>query len=245
MHQVLSSALASLWMSGEEHLRTSSLTSNPRVESFWRRAGYNFLCVSHPLFILHCPQPLDLFTDSTLLHHRALAPPSGHTHPRFLGLFEHSFDQITPFSGCHRFSPTPFTHTVFCMEQRANSHEQLLAHGLMQLFSQAAAECVQNGYPLDQDLVYPLASQGVLTDGHQLTFLAYQLNTLDLQGDRGRRTVMWVGPTVELFCEGRVNRDCSDLLVQFITHRPTRDRPSKSGFGLKLSRQTSAKHALH
>lgn len=231
MQQILFSALTGLWMSGEEHLRTSSLTFGPRVECFWRCAGYNFLCVSHPLLILHCTQPLDLFSDPTHLHHTFMLPV--HHHPRYLGLFEHSFDQITPFAGCHRFSPTPFTHTVFCMDQRARSHEQLLAHGLMQLFSQAAAECVQNGYPLGQDLAYPLASQGVLTDGHSLTFLTYQLNTLDLRIEEGRRNVMWVGPTLELLSGRDINRECSDLLVQFILHCPARKRPALSGFGLK------------
>ena len=238
VRQVLSSALTGLWMSGEENLRTSSLTWHPRVECFWRHVGYNFLCVSHPLLIMHCTHPLDLFSDPTHLHHTPLLPV--YHHPRYLGLFEHSFDQITPFAGCHRFSPTPFTHTVFCMDQRARSHEQLLAHGLMQLFCQAAAECVQNGYPLDQDLTYPLASQGVLTDGHHLTFLTYQLNTLDLRAeDGGKRNMMWVGPTLELFREPAVvNRECSDLLVQFILQHPAREKPSKSGFGSKRSQQT-------
>lgn len=234
VRRVLSSALTGLWMSGEEHLQTSSLTSDPSIESFWRCEGSNFLSISHPLFILHCTQPLDLFTDPTLVYQDTV--PFVDHHPRHLGLFEHSFDQITPFAGCHRFSPTPFTHTVFCAELQARSQEQLLAHGLLQLFCQAAAECVQNGYSLEQDLVYPLASQGVVTNGHQLTFLSYQLNTMDLkksQDSSKRRNVLWVGPTLDLFSKDGVNRECSELLVQVIMHRPARRRPSVSGFWLK------------
>ena len=235
VRSLLSSALAGLWMSGEEHLQASSLTSDPRVESYWRRDGSNFLCVSRPLLILHCSQPLQLFSDPA-----HLGPTlSAAQHPRHLGLFEHSFDQITPFNGCHRFSPTPFTHTVFCLAQRARGREQLLAHGLMQLFSAAAAECVQNGYPLDQDLAFPLCSQGVVTNGHQVMFLCYQLNTLDLRGglEGQRRNVGWAGPVLDLFSGEAVNREFSQQLLQFLLHRPARRRPSESGFGLKREQQ--------
>ena len=231
VRNALSSALTGLWMSGAKHLISSSLTSDPRVEAYWRCNGTNLLSTSQPLFVLHCSQPLDLFSDPTHCHTHT--PSSGH--PRHLGLFEHSFDQITPFSGCHRYSPSSFTHTVFCCDLRARSQHQLLAHGLMQLFSLTAAECVQNGYPLDQDLVHPLAVQGVITTGSSLTFLAYQLNTLDLRRDEGegRRNVMWVGPTLDLFSEDGINRQCSELLTQFIMHCPTRPRPILSGFALK------------
>lgn len=237
MRQIFSSALTGLWLSGEEHLQASSLTSNPRVESYWRCEGINYFCVSHPLLILHCSQPLALFADPT--KYDLSTVPSLDHHPCHLRLFEHSFDQITPFAGCHRFSPISFTHTVFCMDQKAHSRDQILAHGLLQLFCQAAAECVQNGYQLNQDLVYPLTSQGVVTNGHQLTFLSYQLNTLNLRKG-GRKNVVWMGPTLDLFSGQQINRECSKLLVQFIMHHPLGQRPVVSGFGLKRSEKKRA-----
>ena len=228
---VLASSMLGLWMSGAEHLRMASLTMVPRVESFWRCEGSNFLCVTHPLFILHCTQPLALFSDPTHCY-ETLHPPVDQ--PRHLGLFEHCFDQITPFAGCHRFSPTCFTHTLFSADLRTHSREQLLAHGLIQLFSQSTADCLQNGFPLDSDLAHPLSLQGVLFTGQQLTFLGFQLNTLDLRNrEEGRRNVLWVGPTLELFSGGGVNRKCSELLWQFLMHTPSRKRPALSGFGLK------------
>lgn len=240
---LLTSALAAVWMGGQEHLQLASLTPDPKVECYWRRSGRNFLCVSHPLLILHSPAPLQLFRDP---EHQSSAPlPSEEHHPRHLGLFEHSFDQITPFGGCHRFSPTPFTHTVLCQDGRARDREQVLAHGLMQLFTQAAAECVQNGYPLDQDLAYPLASQGLVLSGSQFTFLCFQLNTLDLRrGQEGQRhNVVWAGPSVELLSEDgtSVNRTCTELLFRFLLHRPTRARPSLSGFSLKREAERQKK----
>lgn len=229
---ILSSAIVGLWMNGAKHLLESTLTYNPRVETYWRCNGINLLSVTHPLFILHCSQPLNLFSDPTIYIDN---PLSLIDNPRHLGLFEHSFDQITPFSGCHRYSPTGYTHTVFFSDLRASSQEQLLAHSLMQLFSQTTAECIQNGYPLDEDLSYPLAVQGVMTNDHSLTFLTFQLNTLDMRRNalEKRRNVMWVGPTMNLFTDDGINRQCSQLLAQFIMQSPTRNKPAISGFGLK------------
>ena len=240
---LLTSALAAVWMGGLEHLQLASLSPDPKVECYWRRSGRNFLCVSHPLLILHSRTPLQLFRDPS---HQGSAPVlCEEHHPRHLGLFEHSFDQITPFGGCHRFSPTPFTHTVFSLDQRARGREQVLAHGLMQLFTQAAAECVQNGYPLDRDLAYPLASQGIVLSGSQFTFLCFQLNTLDLRRgqESQKHNVVWVGPSVELLSEDgvRVNRMFTELLFRFLLHQPTRERPSLSGFGLRREAERQKK----
>ena len=230
---VLTSGLAGLWMNGAEHLRTGRLTRKPRVESYWRCGQTNFLCVTQPLFILHCTHPLPLFSDHT---HYYDPLPSVMTDPSHLGLFEHSFDQITPFAGCHRFSPTGFTHTIISASLRGQTREQLLAHGLMQLFSQATAECLQNGYPLNNDLPHPLSLQCLLCSGHQITFLTFQLNTLVIGSrERGHRNVLWAGPTLELFSEGRVNRKCSELMWQMLMHCPARKRPSLSGFGQRVA----------
>lgn len=221
---ILSSGLVGLWMSGEQHLQSSTLTCCPRVESYWRCDGRNFLSVTHPLFILHTTQPLGLFSDPDYYNSTL---PSTSQQPQNLGLFEHSFDQITPFAGCHHLSPTASTHTVFCSDLKARSHDQLLTHGLIQLFSLAAAEWVQNGHPFTSDLAYPRALQGILSNGHQLMFLAFQLNTLYLNQERGRRNVLWVGPILDLLSEDGVNRECSELLAAFITHCPDRDKDSR------------------
>lgn len=239
LRDVFSSALLGLWMNGANHLRTASLTREPRTESFWRCDGHNFLCVTKPLFILHSTQPLALFSDPTACSEPL---PSVVSNPRHIGLFRHSFDQITPFAGCHRFSPTSFTHTVFSADLQTQNQEQIVAHGLMQLFSQSCAECLQNGYPLDTDLAHPLSVQGVVATGLELTFLAFQLNTLAIDSlRRGRRNVLWVGPTLELFSEGHVNRKCSELLWQFFMHTPGRNRPVVSGFGQKSASPSYSK----
>jgi len=64
----LQSTLAGMWMQacGQQHLINSSLTFEPHVESYWRRGGDNFLCISKPMYILHTYRPLDLFCDPDL-----------------------------------------------------------------------------------------------------------------------------------------------------------------------------------
>ena len=231
LRSVLSSALLGVWMSGADHLRSASLTRDPRIESFWRSDGNKFHCVTNPLFVLHSTQPLALFSDPA---HSYEPLPSAVSNPRHIGLFQHSFDQITPFAGSQRFSPTGSAHTVFSANLQTRNQEQTISHGLVQLFGLSSAECVQNGYPLDADLPHPLSLQAVVATGLELTFLAFQLNTLALKScESGRRNVLWVGPTLELFSEGQVNRKCSELLWQFVMHAPNRKRPALSGFGLK------------
>ncbi len=241
---LLQSAFSSMWMQGHpRHLRQSSLTFEPQVESYWRRDGSNFLCIAQPLYILHTAQPLELFSPPDVK--QGAGPLPVNYKPLHLGLFQRSFDQIHPFGGCKRYSPFSFAHTVFAHDQGGRGRDQLLAHGLMQLFTQAAGQTAQNGFPVDKDLLYPLASQGVVTNGKVFTFVCYQLNTLAEEG--GRENVFWAGPTLPLYegveaGKGLVgfNQECARLLLQFMSYEPKRKRPSESGFTLKLRAKKEA-----
>ena len=235
----LQSALASVWQTANKywHLKYSSLTFQPKVEAYWRRNGENFICKSNPLYILHTGKPLDLFCTNDVTGESV--PPLQYS-PLHLGLFSHSFDQIHPFNGCKRFCPYSFSHTVFAYDDKSRSNDQLLAHGLMQLFCLAAAEAVQNGYPVDKDLEFPLVNQGIVTNGRRFTFVCFQLNTLDFRKEApedGRHNVFWAGPTVNLYeqIENGVglkgySEECSALLLKFLMHAPARLKPSTSGF---------------
>lgn len=237
---LLQAAFSSVWQHGSRynHLAHSNLTYNPNTECYWRRNGENYICHARPMYMLHTTNPLELFCDPGT----AAQLPMPHTkyQPSFLGLFKHSFDQIDPFGGCKRQSPYSFAHTLFVEDKKSRTDDQTLAHGLMQLFAQAAGETVQNGYKLDSDLYFPLASQCVVTNGKRFTFLSYQLNTLDLSEQGGTRSnFLWVGPSLELYDgiqrgKGLVgfNENCARLLAQFLLHKPLRAKPALSGFVL-------------
>ena len=234
------STLASLWSIANhyDHLVQSHLTYNRNVKCYWRRNANNFLCITTPLYILRTTKALGLFCESTF--QGDTIPPLQYK-PSHLGLFEHSIDQILPSGGAQARSPFPMAHTLFIHDTNSKSTEQLYAHGLMQLFAQSAAEAVQNGFKIDQDLPYPLVNQGILTDGHTFTFVCFQLNTLDFRkesDDGGINNVFWTGPSLKLYESIQVGEGvegfedmCAGLLIKFLLNKPIRQRPKLWGFG--------------
>ena len=234
------STFASLWSVANhyDHLVQSHLTYSRDVKCYWRRNGDNFLCVATPLYVLRTTRALGLFCEPTF--HGDAIPPLQYK-PSHLGLFEHSVDQILPSGGAQARSPFPMAHTLFIRDTNSRSTEQLYAHGLMQLFAQSAAEAVQNGFKIDEDLPYPLINQGILTNGQTFTFICFQLNTLDFRKeseDSGINNVFWTGPSLKLYesireGEGVEGFDdtCAGLLIKFLLNKPMRQRPKQWGVG--------------
>ena len=257
---LLQGMLATIWpLAGGQteiqHLAQSYLTFNPEIECYWRRNRNNFLCHANPMYILHTTKPLGL-----------LCPPDCQDgerswinndddpdflpyQPNHLNLHLQSFDQIKPFPGSKRRGPYVYCHTLFVEDKRSRSLEQTLAHGLMQMFAQAASMVVQNGFMLDRDALYPQVNQCIITNGKSFTFLCYQLNTLDLAEDqkadgKGRRNILWVGPTLDLYENVKYgfglesfNEECARLFLRFVLKVPTREAFSVSGFLLKKTKE--------
>ena len=234
------SVLASLWTHGSEyeHLVQSHMTFSRKVKCYWRRSGDNFLCISSPLYVLRTTKALGLFCEPNF--QGDTIPPLQYK-PFHLGLFEHSIDQILPSGGIQSRGPFPMVHTLFVHDPNSKTGEQIHAHGLMQLFAQTAAEAVQNGFKLDQDLPYPLVNQGIVTDGRKFTFMCFQLNTLDLREESessGINNVFWAGPSLDLYdniqkgegVEG-FNEECTGLLLKFLVNEPIRYKPRMWGYG--------------
>ena len=230
------SMLASVWAMGDDywHLRSSHMTLKPKVESYWKRNGENYISQTEPLYIMHTNMALGLFCKPDYVGDGL--PPVEYS-PLHLSLFKRSFDQILPFGGSRRFSPFSMAHTVFMVDEKNHSSDAILTHGLIQLFAQSVADTLQNRYRMDQDLLYPLATQGIVTDGKKFTFVCFQLNTLNLKdSSNGKCNVFWAGPSMELFdrvvpgerLEG-FNKDCAKLIFKFLLHQPIRKRPRQMG----------------
>ena len=234
------STLTSLWSiaNHHDHLVQSHMTYSRDVKCYWRRNGDNFLCVATPLYVLRTTMALGLFCEPTFQGDPI--PPLQYK-PSHLGLFEHGINQILPSGGAQARSPFPMAHTLFIHDTNSNSTEQLYAHGLMQLFAQSAAQAVQNGFKIDEDLPYPLINQGILTDGQTFTFVCFQLNTLDFRKeseDDGINNVFWAGPSLKLYesiqeGEGVEGFDdtCAGLLIKLLLNKPIRQRPKLWGYG--------------
>lgn len=231
---LLQSTLSSIWpLAGDaeyQHLRDSHMTPSPEVECYWRRDGESYLSRTRPLYVMHADMALGLFCKSDYIG--GGVPPVRYT-PLHLGVFQHCFDQILPFGGSRNFGPFTLAHTVFVMDQKNHTPEGFYTHGLIQLFAQSAAEAVQIGFGIDQDLLYPLVTQGIVTNGQKFTFVCFQLNTLDMrrEADAGKCNVFWAGPSLQLYDstepgEGlrNFNRECAELIIKFLLHRPVRSR---------------------
>lgn len=234
---LIETCLSSVWPLARDyrHLRSSHMSVGPNVECYWRRCGQNYISQTKPLYVMHTNMALGLLCGSDFV-----GDGLGETQysPLHLGLFRRSFDQILPFGGSRNFSPLSMAHTVFMINVKNHESENLLTHGLVQLFSQSAAEAVQNGFKIDQDLPYPLVSQGIVTDGQEFTFVCLQLNTLDfrMESEGGKCNVFWGGPTLKLYDEVSVgqglenfNRSCAEMIFKFLLHEPLRRRLRQFG----------------
>lgn len=239
IRSVLQGILPSAWSLAESypHLSSSPMAYEPKVEAYWRRAGLNFVCRPEPSYMLHTNQPLPLFhSDRSFAGNETI--PTGLFHPQHMSIFEHSYDQIRPFGGFKMGSSFSFCHTVLAANTRSRTREHVLAHGLMTLFAQSAAQTVQYGYHLDEDLVFPLATQGIITNGKRFTFVCFQLNTLNLGTDMGTWNILWTGPTLNLFERfgngslSGFSEECAQLFLKFLTNPPSRRKPKHTGFQL-------------
>ena len=237
--RVLQGILPSVWSLAEAHphLSSSPMAYEPKVEAYWRRSELNFVCQPRPSYMLHTEQPLALFhSDTSFIGNETI--PTGLFHPQHMNMFEHSYDQIRPFGGFKMGSSFTFCHTVLAANTYSRTRDHVLAHGLMTLFAQSTAQTVQYGYHLDEDLVFPLATQGIITDGKKFTFVCFQLNTLNLGTDMGTWNILWTGPTLKLFERFEngslcgFNEECVQLFLKFLTNPPSRRRPKHTGFQL-------------
>ena len=237
--ELLLAALTSLrpFRAMRDHLAWSNLTFDPKLECFWRHRGVNLISWLEPLCLVLAASPLRCFVSPGDLV--GDPSPDFDFHPSVLGLFERSFDNITPFGGVKRLAPFSFGHTLFLFDCKSRGRDQLLAHALMGLFCLAAGECVQHGHPVNADLTSPRALQAVLSDGKQFTFVCFQLNTLDLEGERSN--VLWLGPSLPLYqCLGLAGKvdgfdeDCAENLLCFLQRSPDSSKDAKS----QLSQQS-------
>ena len=241
---LLHSMIASAWQLGSKypHLLNSHFAVNPRVETYWRRNGNNYICLPKPMNILFTSSPLQLYCDpgttDTMME-------SFEYQSSEIGLFQRSFDEINVCGGCERQGPYPFAHTLFMFDRTKNNPEQTHAHALMSMFAQTSAQSVQNGFKLDQDLVYPLSLQAILTNGRRFSFACYQLNTLDFKPNSksSKTNFLWLGPSLDLYehispaGDIDLNRDVLQYMCQFLLNKPIRKRPPHSGFMIDIMKK--------
>ena len=220
------------------HLSSSTLLHAPHTECYWRHNGVNYICQSDPMFILNTTNSLPLFIDVDSTPEGICYPDVNDYQPSNIGLFKHSFDQITVSCGCKIDGPSRIPHTIFTYCGHKSRPNEISAQSLIQSFTNATAFHVQHAIPLDIDLEYPVINQVIVTDGQRFTFGCYQLNTLNFLPDSTskRCNTFWLGPTYNLFeytKSPKLSTECLQLLTKFILHVSSRQKLAYSGFQLR------------
>ncbi|CAH2242412.1 28S ribosomal protein S30, mitochondrial [Pararge aegeria] len=120
--------------------------------------------------------------------------------------------------------------------------EALHCQAIKASFGWLLAQASYQGFTTFNDLTYPLVTQTVLTDGHLVSFYAYQLNTIVMHNDEvdsnPKHNVCFGTKPLELYEtieNGKVkglNEDVLKMLVQFYLNAPEeRDHAMKPYLG--------------
>ncbi|XP_064620785.1 large ribosomal subunit protein mL65-like [Lineus longissimus] len=109
-------------------------------------------------------------------------------------------------------APCEFGHVSFhtCNEVAHNrerlkqniDREFVRSLGVLTSFGWTAAQAYNQGFDWLNDVTYPFTTQTVVTDGKNITFFAYQLNTLLLWKSNDvnpLRNIMWTSPEMQLY----------------------------------------------
>ncbi|XP_031566388.1 39S ribosomal protein L37, mitochondrial-like [Actinia tenebrosa] len=140
-------------------------------------------------------------------------------------------------TGFYDGTPYPHAHTLVLVntENKWSTRERC-AQGLMFTFGRLVNQATNlHGNQMGKILKEPLTAQCVVSDGYKLSFIIYQLNTLDFSSDEGVKNIAWVLPGMKMYekalleevipesgqYETKVegfNRDCFEIFTNLITN---------------------------
>ena len=102
----------------------------------------------------------------------------------------------------------------------------------MYSFAQAFSMALSNpNNVIGTDKIEPVPIQCVITDGKRMSFVCFQLNTLNFKDDLGTKNFVWIEPGLTMFEEAKLdtseesngdislvgfNRYCFELFLKFV-----------------------------
>ncbi|XP_074650890.1 large ribosomal subunit protein mL65-like [Tubulanus polymorphus] len=104
-----------------------------------------------------------------------------------------------------------------------------LGYGMLTCFSWALAQAYNQGFSYLNELTSPFSSQAIVADGRKITFVAYQLNTVQLWKENVNnplRNLCWHTPQMNLYEKienGEVvglNDEAISLILKFLLMKP-------------------------
>ncbi|EDO38360.1 predicted protein [Nematostella vectensis] len=123
-------------------------------------------------------------------------------------------------TGFYPGAPYPNLHTLVMVNTEKDwSIRDISAQGMMFTFARLVAEATCNhGYKMGEDLEEPLTGQCIMTNGIRLSFLCFQLNTLDLRSDEGVKNMVWLKSGVQMYERARLEEIPPERKLDPITY---------------------------
>lgn len=190
-------------MANKTHLKPGSsfLYHNPLLETNWFR-NYNFFHAEFkPTFVLKtCSNLSTIETPAELLPEEVDQLPGPYDNYSLNTYFK-SIKHLKnhPNMMNSQFNQVKHTHSTFIVAKDLQNDEQFFAVGTMALFSQLISQAQDQGILHGTDLEKPLVSQCIVTNGYQIAFLVYQLNTMNLLNDKGLWNRVWYSHLLNLY----------------------------------------------
>ena len=147
--------------------------------------------------------PVDLlsFLSLTEIHPFDIEKIPGPFDPYAMNLYRHPVVHLTsrPALDNARYSQFQHCHTSIAINNRLRTDEQLYTLGMFTMFAQLSAQAQANGVLQGTNLDQPLVTQCIVSNGHMISFMMYQLNTLNMLTDKGVWNRCWYTPVMEMF----------------------------------------------
>ncbi|XP_065671189.1 large ribosomal subunit protein mL37 [Hydra vulgaris] len=104
-----------------------------------------------------------------------------------------------PGTDLHKYNYNRHCHTSIVFNNRLKFDDQMYTFGMFTMFAQLSAQALAEGVLHGTDLVKPLVTQCVVTNGHRVTFMLYQLNTMNMMDDKGCWNRTWYTPVENMY----------------------------------------------
>jgi len=185
------------------HLRpeNSYLYHESLLETNWAR-DYKFYQTSfRPNFVLRTRNGFDMIEEMDALSPEMVSMIPGPFDPYSMNVYRHATVHLRNRPGMDnvKFNPIKHCHTSLMHNNRLVKEEQLFSLGVMTMFSQLSAQAQASGVLQGTELKEPLVTQCIVTNGHQMVFMVYQLNTLHMLDDKGLWNRCWYTPVMDMY----------------------------------------------
>lgn len=194
-----------LTMSGDDaaHLQpgNSYLYHNPFVETYWCRNSYFYRSSFRPNFVLRTKNGFDVLETPKSMSASDVERIPGPYNSYELNMYRQGIVHLRnrPAMDNYKVNPIKHCHTTVMHNNRMKTDEQFLSLGVMTMFVQLASQAQADGVLHGTELKKPLVTQCIVTNGHRIAFMVYQLNTLHMLDDKGVWNRCWHSPVEDMF----------------------------------------------